>query len=137
MNPPSIQIRSVVTALLLLPNLGCEDATTSDTSICEASVDMHLLVNRDGYGFDATISNSGTEDLSTLEVPFTVRFTNNSSDSREAFAQALGISPRETKRVAMFISPANQNPYNPRFIAFTGKTIDRVEYSDHQLRCAR
>ena len=133
---PSIPILSAVTALLLLPNLGCQDTVTDSTSSCEASIDIHLLVTRDGYGFDATITNTGTGDISTLEVPFTLHFTNKSSDSRDAYAKALGISPRESKRVALFISPANQNPYNPRYIAFTGKTIDRVEYSDPRWMCS-
>jgi len=106
---------------------------------CEADVTMHLITDYepDSYGFDATITNIGDREIKTVIVPFTLYFNEGGSDSREAYTpDPLALQSGDSKKTFMYISPANQDPYNPRWIDLQGKTIDNVKYDEPEVQCS-
>lgn len=110
------------------------DGGTNLGKSCAASITMHLILGQDSYGIDATISNTGDRTLLAFTVPFTVFFVGGTTDSREAFTPT-SLSPGMTDRIRMLITPPDQNPVNPRYIGTNGKTVDRAEYGQYDVRC--
>jgi len=113
----------------------CQETTRTEESLkCEAEVSMQLVKGRDSYSFNGNILNTGDRRIMSINVPFTVHFTDNTSDSRTAYMAGMEIAMGESIDTYFLISPA-QNSYSPRYIDIGDKVISRVEYSNPAVTC--
>ncbi|NQV15338.1 hypothetical protein HQ531_07760 [bacterium] len=121
---------------IFCPLFSCEDsAQPEEESSCRAIVSMQLTLGSDNYSLNGEVTNSGDRRIMMISIPYTMYFTDNSTDSRSAQMNAMDVTPGETETVNFLISPANQNPYSPRWIKIGSKVIDRVEYSEPAVTC--
>lgn len=120
--------------------LSCGDNSSStdeqdSASSCNASINMKIVLNSTGIGFNIEATNTGDFTINSITVPFILFFTDNSTVSGRAYATAFILPPGESTILGALVDPASQNPYNPRYIYYEGRSFDKVEYSTPVISC--
>ena len=96
---------------------------------------MRLDLANSGYGFTMTVTNTGEQWISQVQVPFTAQYTDGTSESRTAILAAIDVDPGEVYQHYTLINPPSQIPYyNPRYV-LTDKSVNTVNYGDPELTC--
>ncbi len=84
-------------------------------------VNSHLIIEGNRYAVNFDVINTGDIVIKTVQVPFKIYFKSGTSEQRTAYI-TINLSPGESiTDINAVITPPNQNPYNPRWIDFTGE----------------
>lgn len=96
---------------------------------------MRLDLFSEGYGFTITVTATGEQSISQIEVSCNLRYTDGTNESRTAILGAIDVNPGETFQHYALVDPPSQSPYyNPRII-LTSKTVNTVDYGQPEITC--
>lgn len=128
-----IWICPLIMLLVLIFVKGCKK--DEGESICEAVVKSDLIILIDVYAVNFDVTNTGDKKLTRVTIPFVINFDNGTSKQGEAY-MIIELAPGDTMNdVEALISPASQNPYNPRYIKFDGDIISH-EFKTPSIQCS-
>jgi hypothetical protein len=127
-------MKYLITILAIFLFISCEKEEEAPQDVRTADIQVTLVKTNMQYGFDLDIENTGNRTIIGVNIPYTITFSSGKTDSRTIYIPPVTIEPGASESVSGFIRPANSNPYNPRYITYSGDIVN-VKYSGYELSC--